>query len=150
MLPKQTEKELREDWTNEAYDIGFSGDYSHCGCTLKTKEIADHWLSVIDRLLEEEIAALRAKIEAIDLSTMTYGGFRRKVLGYLTKSPENKGIPEDTSKEVRDHKPHPCSCPDLSDECSGCFDPDPLGGTHAGCTKQHGHVGCDLATNNSK
>ncbi len=40
----------------------------------------------VDRLLEEEIAALRAKIEAIDLSTMTYGGFRRKVLELLTNN----------------------------------------------------------------
>lgn len=30
-------------------------------------------------------------------------------------------------------------------ECSGCSDPNSEG-THQGCTKQHGHVGCDLAS----
>ncbi len=33
---------------------------------------------------------------------------------------------------------------DLSEDCSGCIDPN-TEGTHSGCTKQHGHVGCDVA-----
>src|SRR3990167_7152348 len=38
-----------------------------------------------------------------------------------------------------------CSDPNLESDCSGCTDlrDDPLGGTHSGCTKQHGHIGCD-------
>lgn len=39
-------------------------------------------------------------------------------------------------------KPHLCSNPELSSDCSGCTD-DHTEGTHQGCTKQHGHVGCD-------
>lgn len=35
-----------------------------------------------------------------------------------------------------------CANPDLDSDCSGCTD-DRSEGTHQGCTKQHGHVGCD-------
>lgn len=44
--------------------------------------------------------------------------------------------------------PHPCSDPELTSHCSGCTDlkDDPLGGTHQGCTIEHGHVGCNLST----
>ena len=38
----------------------------------------------------------------------------------------------------------PCTDPTLSEDCSGCSDPHSEG-THQGCTKQHGHVGCDLS-----
>lgn len=40
--------------------------------------------------------------------------------------------------------PYPCSDPELSHDCAGCTDRHSEG-THAGCTKQHGHVGCDKA-----
>lgn len=45
------------------------------------------------------------------------------------------------------YNPHECSDPKLSRDCSGCTDlrGDPMGGTHQGCTKQHGHIGCNLA-----
>lgn len=42
-------------------------------------------------------------------------------------------------------KPHPCTDPELSQHCTGCTDPDPMGATHQGCTIEHGHVGCDKA-----
>lgn len=41
-------------------------------------------------------------------------------------------------------KPQPCSSPDLDEHCSGCNDPRSEG-THAGCTIEHSHVGCDEA-----
>lgn len=39
-----------------------------------------------------------------------------------------------------------CPDPNLEGDCPGCTDlrDDPLGGTHAGCTKQHGHIGCEF------
>lgn len=37
-----------------------------------------------------------------------------------------------------------CSDPDLKSDCSGCTDKRSEG-THQGCTKQHGHVGCRLS-----
>lgn len=39
----------------------------------------------------------------------------------------------------------PCSTPKPDQDCSGCTDPRSEG-THQGCTKQHGHVGCAEAT----
>lgn len=43
--------------------------------------------------------------------------------------------------------PHPCSDPELTSHCSGCTDlkHDTMGGTHQGCTIEHGHVGCNLS-----
>lgn len=38
---------------------------------------------------------------------------------------------------------------DLSESCSGCTDPRSEG-THQGCTKEHGHVGCNLAPTEQK
>ena len=37
-----------------------------------------------------------------------------------------------------------CSDPKLQHDCTGCTDRHSEG-THQGCTKQHGHVGCALA-----
>lgn len=39
-----------------------------------------------------------------------------------------------------------CVYPNLEGDCSGCTD-GRSEGTHQGCTKQHGHIGCDLDTN---
>lgn len=39
----------------------------------------------------------------------------------------------------------PCSSSTLEYDCSGCTDRHSEG-THQGCTKQHGHVGCELDT----
>lgn len=77
MLTPEQKQELRESWMKfySANTRIYMGD-----------DIFDHWLSVATRLVEEERATLRAKIKAIDLSTMTYGGFRRKVLEILTNN----------------------------------------------------------------
>lgn len=39
----------------------------------------------------------------------------------------------------------PCSSPTLEYDCTGCTDRHSEG-THQGCTKQHGHIGCNLST----
>lgn len=42
-------------------------------------------------------------------------------------------------------KPHVCTDPQLQGHCTGCNElkNDPMGGTHQGCTAEHGHWGCD-------
>lgn len=47
---------------------------------------------------------------------------------YLKQRPLSKGFP--------------CPVPQLDRDCSGCTDRNSEG-THQGCTRQHGHVGCD-------
>jgi hypothetical protein len=44
---------------------------------------------------------------------------------------------------------HSCPSPKLDGDCAGCTDRRSEG-THAGCTRQHGHVGCRLAVKPSR
>lgn len=42
-----------------------------------------------------------------------------------------------------------CPCPDLKDHCNGCTSRYSEG-THQGCTVEHGHAGCHLASKETK
>lgn len=70
---------------------------------------------------------------------------RAAALAYNAKARELYG---DYAFQNKIDEPPPCSNPDLDSDCSGCTDlkDDPMGGTHQGCTRQHGHVGCVLDT----
>lgn len=64
---------------------------------------------------------------------------------YLSQPAIQDALVELEKEAEPEHRPHPCTDPALSEHCSGCTDPDPLGATHQGCTIEHGHVGCELA-----
>lgn len=52
--------------------------------------------------------------------------------------------PESVVEPIQPPTPQPCTDPELRHDCTGCTDPN-TEGTHQGCTKHHGHVGCALS-----
>lgn len=96
---------------------------------------------------EVEIAQMILEADHLENTPMTMSSAR---LDHMRASSRRSGIKErkyfieklQILLDARRPKPE-CSDPDLQSECSGCTD-DRSEGTHQGCTKQHGHVGCKL------
>lgn len=113
---------------------------------------SDDWKSLVASLkaegAREERERLIEKIawETMDLCTNSQK-FKDELLSYLATS---KSKAEEVKKPQVHYPPSPCTDPDLKEDCSGCtyLKNDPMGGTHQGCTKQHGHVGCDRNSKN--
>src|SRR3990167_10905451 len=61
-------------------------------------------------------------------------------------------LKQDLGKSNSNAKVWACQDPNLESNCSGCTDlrDDRMGGTHSGCTKQHGHIGCDKVNSPNK
>lgn len=68
--------------------------------------------------------------------------------GYAEAMKSNIEILQGDDRPQRKAKRPKCSDPELSHDCTGCTDRHSEG-THQGCTKQHGHVGCDRATSDA-
>lgn len=68
----------------------------------------------------------------------------RAIEMYLSQPAIQASLVELKKEPEAASKPFPCPTPDLNEDCAGCTD-GRSEGTHAGCTRQHGHVGCELA-----